>query len=1470
MKERLLAICLMFCILNQATILSARGIETDDVNNIEQNQTANNEIEQDRIETVQENLPNTEDNIDKVEQYPNQDSDKTEIEEDKKQPNIESGNGIDNIQQENQQTTPELKPSDNNNENLKEEINKQSKEDNLTDNSEKQNNIVDLTETIENIPEYCENISRNLIFYPNTGVEKEDKQTELFNDGDFQTSESVNTFSIWLKEQINNGTFFINNMKIYCDKTSENEEALNNVEIKVGIREKKTDAMIDGNVISPSDIIWGNDQNGTYAFIKFPQEILTWRMQVKFPRERNVDIKEVELLGKNFEQNLFYGATLLVDNAEQDMKYIFDNVIMTPFTQYNALEEKEFIIEAPKGYEYILSHIYFAANFPSDQGIKSIDVSYWDGEKWLECVQKMKPEYTSSDQRRETTVVKLGNDTPITTTKLRMNISLNGTWENKGIIAEMGGIGTKQLSAQSIANVIDHANPIALGNSKIEFSWVNSILKNASDIFEYSIKSSDESIIDKDGYITFSNEPKMVSIRVLVKNTKNGDSALSREFDIKIPAKPKSGMNGVNAVVDYQTAYQNPASGWVLYFEGFECEVHDEWGNGVITTPHAFNKGLCMQVDSKEDAQKWWDEVDKLIDNGLQIGVLYIREPWSWFEPNDGEYAWRDENSVAYALVKGAKERNIQLAFRILTATSSCKQQATPEWVFEKGAEKVSDRGSYNLSQYGNELETREPYLDNPIFIEYYDRLVSELSKDFNNEHTAFIDAHGHGEWGEMNAKMYSKNGNLNETVKTLQDVWIKYFPDVLLGGQFGSNIGNGTIQSSFEQGEGKPNFVIRRDAFGSKIWLRNTGHFEKIKRLREENGIPVFAENCYHHLDSRDFRWSKIIFNEPSANSNEYGGDDPFTQQKDTVKQVITDAIEIGANTLDLRVLEDARILWGRYPDEVQRFNIKGGYRLSIIDGTYPETVKAGEMMEISSTWQNTGSGIVPNKNLRWNNKFLISYALIDNSGNIVHRMDLPADIMNIGDFENGNTYSNTYAFEIPQNIPSGNYKIGVGIVNKKDDYNVGIKLANVGKIISSGWLEIGSIDITNDNQSNISQDIEKLKLLIDEAKTLNPNKYTTSSFERVKNAIKYAESIILKGNDAQKEEIIKATDDLKNAINMLQEISPDDDDYSSDSSNSSSSSNTGNSSLNTSHTVSNNNNKNEISQNQNDIQVVDFKDVIVLDNDKTINIKTSDSSIITVTSKRENNGYKIDVDQSKNTSGNYAFKVALQSQNDNMGTVAIVVDKNGNEILQKACYVRDGKIILNLKETCFVKIENRSKSFNDVKNDDWYKDAVDFVTSRNLFSGVNDYSFSPNLPMNRGMLVTVLYRLAGEPDVSISDNVFNDVKVDEYYSNAVVWASKNNIVSGVNENTFSPNSNVTREQVAAILYRHSGLPEISENNNKFIDLYNVSDYALSAVNWAFQKGIITGKEENLFDPKGNATRAQVAKMLMNFVICE
>ena len=177
-------------------------------------------------------------------------------------------------------------------------------------------------------------------------------------------------------------------------------------------------------------------------------------------------------------------------------------------------------------------------------------------------------------------------------------------------------------------------------------------------------------------------------------------------------------------------------------------------------------------------------------------------------------------------------------------------------------------------------------------------------------------------------------------------------------------------------------------------------------------------------------------------------------------------------------------------------------------------------------------------------------------------------------------------------------------------------------------------------------------------------------------------------------------------------------------------------------------------------------------------------------------------------------------------------------------------------------------SVPFNDVSYGDWYYNAVQFVYSRGIMDGVDYYKFAPNGTITRGMILTMLWRMAGEP-FEMPVTSFTDVEIGRYYTTAVAWACRNGIADGMGETKFGPNDAITREELVTLMYRYAqyfGHSCIGTSIEGFADAGSVSSYAYNAMCWAYKAGVVTGTTGSRLNPQGTASRAEAAQMIMSF----
>ena len=272
-----------------------------------------------------------------------------------------------------------------------------------------------------------------------------------------------------------------------------------------------------------------------------------------------------------------------------------------------------------------------------------------------------------------------------------------------------------------------------------------------------------------------------------------------------------------------------------------------------------------------------------------------------------------------------------------------------------------------------------------------------------------------------------------------------------------------------------------------------------------------------------------------------------------------------------------------------------------------------------------------------------------------------------------------------------------------------------------------------------------------------------------------------------------------------------------------------------------------------------------------------SSDRYDITKPSKVENGSIK--VSDSKAEKGDTVTITVTPDEGYELDKLA-VYDEDGDKLDLKD--KGDGKFTFEMPkgdveiEVYFALLEDETvkADFADVAADAWYADAVQYVYENGMMSGTSETTFSPDVTTTRGMIVTILYRLEGSPNLS-NENLgypYADVDANAYYADAVYWARQNGIVSGMSAEQFAPNNAITREQMAAILYRYAQFKgydvSVKADLSVYTDAAQVSTYATDAMAWANGAQLITGTSVTTLTPAGNATRAQVATILMRF--CE
>ena len=230
----------------------------------------------------------------------------------------------------------------------------------------------------------------------------------------------------------------------------------------------------------------------------------------------------------------------------------------------------------------------------------------------------------------------------------------------------------------------------------------------------------------------------------------------------------------------------------------------------------------------------------------------------------------------------------------------------------------------------------------------------------------------------------------------------------------------------------------------------------------------------------------------------------------------------------------------------------------------------------------------------------------------------------------------------------------------------------------------------------------------------------------------------------------------------------------------------------------------------------------------------------------------------------------LTVPAENTTPGTVAVLVNEDGTREVIRKSVAGENTVTIPLSGSATVEIMDNSGTFDDVSEGSWYSGAVAFVSGHELFSGTGEATFAPDEDMTRGMLAQVLHNLESNPDAEVSA-AFSDVSDGDWYAGAVAWAAETGIVSGYGDGSFGADDTITREQLAVMLYRyaqHEGYDTTQGGMaiREYADYDQISDFAREALDWAVSAGIINGTSATTMAPTGEASRAQIAVIMMRF----
>lgn len=453
--------------------------------------------------------------------------------------------------------------------------------------------------------------------------------------------------------------------------------------------------------------------------------------------------------------------------------------------------------------------------------------------------------------------------------------------------------------------------------------------------------------------------------------------------------KPVDNESIITYELDYETNLRNPYMGWVLYTEGIS---------------NAFTYWTLQ----KEAVERY-------------ASTFYIRCSWSNLETEEGKYAWENDENFK-ALVKGALDNGLRLAFRVVTDSRDGSTDAVPEYVLKDG-------------NYFTEYERKTPYPNNPYFLEKYTKFIEAFGKAFNDPSKVdYIDCAGIGKWGEEHTFVWqpTSNGGLTqeETYKKISEAYAKAFDKVINITNY--QAGRSTTVDSYLYND--IDFSLRRDGYVSS-------YFPPAAQVSMTEYFPkkvIVAEACYWHT-------------EPQSGTDKA----QWKGWQDYYVRLVDLALETHANYLDMRTPTETSRLLQNNRDDVKRFVSQGGYRI------YPKRIAANikdSKITLDHTWQNVGVGVLPNNNKNLRFKYKVSFALFNESNEMVQQWY--SDKVEVSELVGNKQINGQETFDM-DSLAAGTYKLGVGIVNTLPNDSKDIKLAiKHPNVIQGEWVYICDVE--------------------------------------------------------------------------------------------------------------------------------------------------------------------------------------------------------------------------------------------------------------------------------------------------------------------------------------------------------------------------------------------------------------------------
>ena len=537
------------------------------------------------------------------------------------------------------------------------------------------------------------------------------------------------------------------------------------------------------------------------------------------------------------------------------------------------------------------------------------------------------------------------------------------------------------------------------------------MLRNASDMEYKQFKINQ---MKKINYKTLRLNILVAICSVLVVSCKknNEEASKSAEGTLVKPAYNRS------------TVFRNPLNGWVMYGSGTGNPTY--WDN-----------------------QYYVPDLGKSVKAIDYASACYIRTSWRNFNPSNGVYAWRDPSSAICKMIKGAHDRGLPIAFRIVVDGRD-QGLNTPQFVFDAGAKFYLENASFQ--------DRKTPYPQDPIFRQYYAKFIEELAKDFNDPNkTSFIDAYGLGKWGEAHNVIYFDPALNTSTQKVeeakeevmdwISDLYTKNFTKIPLAMNYHRVVGDPVSWGSANPNAGRllnkmieKGYSLRQDAFGMTEYY---GSWEKAFAKTWNFKRPILMEGGW--ITSGTHRY----WTDPSGKYREGFPEDVRKGEFDS-------SAEAAVNMMDFRV-GDTESWFTKAFTFVQRFTSEGGYRVYPDQVYLPETANTNSEVTITHRWRNMGWGYLPNNIPQWNYKYKVAFALLDEGGAVkkifVDKEAEPSTWLK--------NVPKRYELKTTLGVPAGSYTWAVAIVDSTVDNKPGIRLSVNGDITTGGWLKLLNVQV-------------------------------------------------------------------------------------------------------------------------------------------------------------------------------------------------------------------------------------------------------------------------------------------------------------------------------------------------------------------------------------------------------------------------